>query len=263
MNDKNNNTPIKIKTETKTETKAKTEIKTKIEYCNNQPETEIIIGIDRGALADFTAFAVVKCYHNEDDKTAYQVLETRQFKLHTPYSEVINALVKLDESIREEIRGVDLVFIAETNGVGLPVIERFRESIENAEQRNRIYEVFTSGGEAVNVNGKKFTAGKKRMITNLSGMVSVGRLTFKKQNKALVDELQNFRGFQLESGKEEYEAKTGAHDDIIMALSFCVLLGEQREQRRKYQRVPFVAPVMCGGPNPVTRWLHGGGGRYH
>lgn len=190
-------------------------------------DNKIIIGLDWGSLADFTACAVVECYYNEDDTGAYRVLETKRFKLGITYPQIVKALAKLDESIREKMEDADPIFIAESNGVGQPVIEMLREMIK----KSRIYEVFTSGGESVTVNGRKITAGKKRMVTNLSGMLSAGRLTFSKEDKALINELQNFRGFQLDSGKEEFEAKTGAHDDLIMALSFAVLWGEQMLKR--------------------------------
>ncbi len=187
-------------------------------------------------MADFTAVAIVDACR-QNNKTNYQVLETKRFKLGTSYPKIVVSIKELDERIRIKLPGVAPVFVVETNGVGEPVVQMLKETLP----RSKIYEVFTTGGENVTKDGSKISAGKKRMVTNLSAMLSVGRLKLSKENTALINELQNFKGFQLESGKEEFEAKTGAHDDLIMALCFVVLCGEHV---MKHYFVPIVLPTI-------------------
>jgi hypothetical protein len=69
------------------------------------------------------------------------------------------------------------------------------------------------------------------MVSTIVALFDAKRLFLAKrghETDAMIEELQNYEIHVSDEGRDQYGAKTGAHDDLVTALALSVWLGEQQ-----------------------------------
>jgi hypothetical protein len=110
------------------------------------------------------------------------------------------------------------VFV-DAGGVGRPVIDLFKSV------GIRYRPVWITGGRDEQPHEGGFTVPKLHLISRLQAALHSGELKIAKalpEAKAFTRELQEFRATWTESGNLRFNARQGAHDDLLIACAIAV-----------------------------------------
>lgn len=104
-------------------------------------------------------------------------------------------------------------------GAGRDVLDIFRplQPAINA----RIVPIQIHGGYEVVRNSRGFNIPKRELVLAVQAALQTNRLVVSKklsEANLLVTELQNFRAQISDTGRDTFEARSGAHDDLVLAV---------------------------------------------
>lgn len=83
----------------------------------------------------------------------------------------------------------------------------------------------TAGLESTQHGGRSWHVAKSHLISGLDARLHTGELGFAKGLRdagALADELKDFRRKVSDAGRATYAARTGAHDDLVLAVAIAL-----------------------------------------
>lgn len=132
--------------------------------------------------------------------------------------------------------------VLDATGVGTPVHDMF------VARGLRPVPITIHGGEAVSRDGPGFRVPKRDLIAAVQVLLQQQRLKFARAlpaAPALVDELRDYQVMVSESGHDSYNARSGQHDDLVLAVACAVWLAERARPAR--------APEEAGAPWPSMR----------
>jgi hypothetical protein len=202
--------------------------------------TRFVIGVDLGQSTDPTAVAVLEHVIGVLDKGSdYQrhtnqsehlqtkaervdVRHLERLPLGLSYPAVVQHVGQLlqrpplcgDRNQRQ----ADLV-IDET-GVGRAVGDIFDQS-----GLRPIRVSITAGHEVTCQGGRRWHVAKTRLISTLDAKLHVGELRFAQaltESAVMKEELKDFRRHVGAAGRFSYEARTGKHDDLVLAVAIAL-----------------------------------------
>jgi hypothetical protein len=183
---------------------------------NSQFAERYSLGLDLGATNDSTAIAVVRRLDRFPDKPVFQVGHLSRVALGTPYPVVVTHV--LDMLSRPRFRGkTDLVIDA--TGVGRPVFDMFQGYGMSP------IGVIITAGNATTRDGVMWHVPKINLVSRVQALLHDERLHIHKdiaEASVLVSELQNFRAEYSDSGHIRFNARSGAHDDLVLALAIAL-----------------------------------------
>jgi hypothetical protein len=111
--------------------------------------------------------------------------------------------------------------------VGAPVVDIFKQAEINADLKP----ILIHGGDhAVNEDGV-WRVPKRGLVGVCQVALQTGRLKIASELPdvgVLTQELQNFQVKISESGFDSYEARTGAHDDLVLSLAMALWLANRK-----------------------------------
>jgi hypothetical protein len=182
-----------------------------------------IVGVDLGQAADPTAVCVIESYAEREDpaepmKFYYDVRHLMRMPLGLSYPAIVQDVgVMLQRPPLSA--GAELV-IDET-GVGRAVGDIF---LERGLKPIRV--TITAGNDAGQMQGNaRYTVSKSFLVSNLDAKLHTGELRFAKELReapALETELKDFRRHVSEAGRYSFEARSGAHDDLVLAVAIAL-----------------------------------------
>jgi len=196
------------------------------------------IGVDLGQSRDPTAVAIVRTVRVAAAAPVYQVGHLERLPLNTPYPGVIRHVAAL--ASRTQFRGAELIL--DYTGVGRPVFDLFRSSNMSP------IGVSITAGDSVVRDGMVWKVPKIVLVSGLQAALHDGRLKIQKslpEAPALVSELQDFRAEVTDSGYWKFGARSGRHDDLVLALAIAVW---RASQKKKPMRISDAAVAMWGPP---------------
>lgn len=178
------------------------------------------IGVDVGQITDHTAIAVVEAVPDEVLRLRCHFLET--LLLRQTFASMADRLGEIEGKLRVEGAAVEI--LVDATGPGQPIPELIRERVGC----NVISCRFTSGDEP-NYERSYWKLPKAAVVTYLKILFQEGRFELPGKVKdpakaqainAMALELQNFQYNQPAAGAkaETFEARVGAHDDLVTAL---------------------------------------------
>ena len=180
-----------------------------------------IVGLDLGQSRDPTAIAVLRRLAAfggananllfEDGTELYQCGHLERLPLGTSYPAVVAHVRGLLERLP---RGTELVI--DFTGVGRPVFDMFENSGIDP------IGVLISGGAKESGDGRIFTVPKLTLISWVQALLHQERLKIHRalpEAKALVKELEDFRVDFTAAGHMTFNARSGTHDDLLLALA--------------------------------------------
>ena len=163
---------------------------------------------------DPTAIAVVQRIPNANGKPTFRCGHLERLPLATPYPGVVQHVRRLVG--KEPFLGQSEL-VLDLTGVGRPVADLFQ-----AEGLRPVKVSITAGdNETLNEQGIWHVA-KLLLVSTVQALLHDGRLQIQKdlpEAPILKLELEDFRATVTDSGRWTFGARSGAHDDLVLALA--------------------------------------------
>ncbi len=174
------------------------------------------VGVDLGQSQDYTAICIVRRLDEAGAKPVFQVGHLSRLPLGTTYPAIVNHVIEVLS--HPKFRGKAELVIDYT-GVGRPVFDLFRV------QGMAPTGLAITGGNAVTRDGLIWSVPKGHLISRVQALLHEKRLKIHSElpdAAALVAELQDFRVNFTDSGYAQFNARSGKHDDLVLALAIAL-----------------------------------------
>ncbi|QXQ08244.1 hypothetical protein KX816_09910 [Sphingosinicellaceae bacterium] len=180
-----------------------------------RPEREFFVGLDLGQANDFSAFAIV-----ERAPAGLSVSYLSRVR-GRPYPDIVASIAGL--MARPELSGATL--IVDATGVGRPVMDMLRSSGLSP------LAVTITGGAKLSGGRGRICVPKRDLINAVLLAMQSGTLAIAAQidhADVLRIELADMRARISPAGNDQYGARPGAHDDLVLALALAVWAADRR-----------------------------------
>ena len=212
-------------------------------------ERRFCVGLDLGQASDPTAIAVVEHHRTPLDDFAvdrdckvitqrvdefFDVRHLERLRLGTTYTDIAAHVAEIMG--RPPLRECGAELVVDQTGVGRPVVDLLRRA-----GLRLIAATITSGDSESRVSNDEWRVPKNLLVTGLDAKLSVKELRFSDQLReadTMKRELQDFRRHIGASGYMTYNARSGAHDDLILATALAVWWLAARKNRGEFAVVP-------------------------
>ena len=177
------------------------------------------VGVDLGQSFDPTAISCIRKLEADDrdpSRSIFQVGHLERLPLGIPYPSIVRTVAGVLAAPR--LRGKAELVIDYT-GVGRPVFDMFEGA-----GLSPIGVTITSGTTTTN-EGMIYGVPKLHLISRVQALLHSGRLKIHKgltDAPALVAELQEFRAEVTDSGYWRFGARSGKHDDLVLAVAIAL-----------------------------------------
>jgi hypothetical protein len=188
------------------------------------------VGIDVGQAHDPTAIAIVAQVASEtvdpslrsanpEQRPRYEVQHLERLRLGMPYPAQVDHLEGL--LCRQPLASASPRVLVDYTGVGRPVFDMFagRPALRRAQG------VVITGGRETSGTRAGWSVPKGELVSKLQALLHAGELKIAAglpDAPVLLRELQDFRVRFTESGNATFNAREGAHDDLVLALALAV-----------------------------------------
>lgn len=188
------------------------------------------VGLDLGKMADYTAIAgirrtVVLDQDGKEETTAtgkkvYDLLcnHLDRFPLGTSYPTVVR---NVKELMSRPALGPDPMLCVDSGGVGQAVVDLFRD----AQLGCQLTAIQITGGSSVTASGDSWNIAKCELMGSVQAALSSGRLKFAKgldYADIAKKEFFDYRVRVTAAAHETFNAREGAHDDVVLAVAMAV-----------------------------------------
>lgn len=205
----------------------------------DEPEpNRSIFGLDLGQLQDFAAFVLVEkivshSLPQSQDLVAkplryYNVRGIKRFPLGTSYPDIVERVKQTLE--KPQYAGAPLVI--DGTGVGVPVVDMFRKIGMSA--RIRPVQIIAGQTESSDPTTGWNKVSKIVLMSTLIALLQSRRIFWADgmpERIVLERELQDYRLKVTKAANETFDAKAGAHDDLVMALALACWYGERGQRK--------------------------------
>ena len=188
------------------------------------------VGVDVGQAHDPTAICVVSCVEtrtlnpflsqlNPYKAPRYEVQHLERFPLGMTYPDQVDRVESL--MLRPPLVRPAATLLVDYTGVGRPVFDMFAQRRALRHVRGVL---ITGGRETANTRAG-WSVPKGELVSRLQALLHAGRLRIAASlpdAAALARELQDFRVRFTEAGNATFNAREGAHDDLVLALALAV-----------------------------------------
>lgn len=190
----------------------------------------VAVGVDVGQAHDPTAIAIVSrittdttnpalSFLNPEPNPRYEVQHLERLRLGMPYPAQVDHLEAL--LCRSPLNRMAPRVLVDYTGVGRPVFDMFagRHALRRAQG------VVITGGRDTTRHGPGWSVPKGELVSKLQALLHAGELRIAASlpdAPVLLRELQDFRVRFTESGNATFNAREGAHDDLVLALALAV-----------------------------------------
>jgi hypothetical protein len=198
-----------------------------------------ITGVDLGKSIDSTAIAILHHTITPTDEwlpdakarawrqeavQRFDLVHLQRLALGTNY--VVQARMIGEMLQREPLKSANADLVVDQSGVGAGVVD-LMETTGLRPVRVQI----TAGTEVTQHEGRIWRVAKTALISNLEAAMHSGELHVAAslaEAANLREELRDFQRHVTASGANTWSARAGAHDDIVLATSYCVWWATER-----------------------------------
>jgi hypothetical protein len=200
---------------------------------------DVFVGLDLGALVDYTAAAVIERTISIGSKgwpernsfgivrSVFTCTAIRRYELGTPYSRIVDHIAT--QLKRSELQPRPRL-VLDSSGVGAGVLEMFESALSASEVE--VHAITITAGRGSSVTGRRrYHVSKLELVGAIRESLEAGRLRVPRDLEhanTLARELQEFRVKVTAAATETFSAREGQHDDLVLALSLPVWLASQR-----------------------------------
>ncbi len=196
------------------------------------------LGLDLGQRVDPSARCVLE-RHGKGLEAYYHCRDLHRYPLGTSYPTVVSDVRGL--CLREPLSSNRPTLAIDATGAGIPVVELFTLA------RPRLNAVITPisihGGNEITVNGYGFNVPKRELVSVVQAFLQTDRLKIAAElplANVLTTELQNFQVEISQNGFDSYNARSGAHDDLVLSLAMALWLGQNERVFKQTYGLPFL-----------------------
>jgi hypothetical protein len=199
-----------------------------------RPRGGFVVGVDPGQSQDPTALCVVEWQtHGGDEwrampgngrailyqqkRESFAVRHLERLPLDMSYVDVARYVRQLLQRSPLDQDCVDL--LVDNTGIGRAVCDIMER------ERLPIVRITITAGNEVTSAGNTWHVPKIALVSALDGRLNCGELRIAEQlseSPALREELKEFRRNVSDSGRSVYGARSGKHDDLVLACAMCV-----------------------------------------
>jgi hypothetical protein len=199
--------------------------------------TSWVVGVDLGQASDPTAIAVLEHVRGVLDPNSeierhtgtdslpqtpaerVNVRHLQRLPLGLAYPTQVQAVKDLlaRPPLNGDGRTLPATLVIDSTGVGRAVADVFSE----AGLRHQAVTI-TTGSDVASAGRDRWHVSKTHLISVVDAMLHVGTLRFAaalSEAGAMKDELRDFRRKLSDAGRATYAARTGAHDDLVLAVA--------------------------------------------
>jgi hypothetical protein len=200
--------------------------------------TSWYVGLDLGQAQDPTAIAVLERIKGVlDPNSEYErhtctgrlpqrpaervnVRHLERLKLGISYPSIVQHVKELlaRPPLCGDVISRPAELIIDSSGVGRPVADLFTEA--GIEHQGI---TITAGSEAVHAGRRnQWNVAKTILVSTVDAMLHTGTLRFAEaltEAGTMREELESFRRKLSDAGRATYQARTGAHDDLVLAVA--------------------------------------------
>lgn len=159
---------------------------------NFNDREKIWMGVDLSSTGEDNTVVTLL---NESMQVKQYVIEGNLDVKYTKIAKIINDIPNLTAAYLEN------------NGVGSPMINQIKKLVNN---KQKIHEFTTTNSS------------KEEIISNLAVRIADKDIYFDINDKMLFSEFGSFIVKYTKTGKMQFEAKSGKHDDLILSLAICL-----------------------------------------
>jgi hypothetical protein len=185
------------------------------------------LGCDLGQLRDYTGITILEPHAGDDDHLpGYHVRHIHRFELGTGYLDIVDAVYEL---LTRPPLARQCQLVLDLTGVGRPIGELFVEA-----GLKPIGVTITGGVSWHRERADDWHVAKSLLVSLVQKFLSSERLIIAKSAPhagLLKKELKDFRVKISKAANETYEAREGAHDDILLSLACGLFVAENPGQR--------------------------------
>lgn len=191
----------------------------------------IRVGVDLGQSMDYTALAVTQEVTG-DVKPEFACRTIERLPLGTSYIEAADRVAHVMRELRRKSDaekaagrpGYRLECVVDRSGVGAAVVDLLRER----DVRPLVEVVIVAGDTVTERDGDRVNMGKTFMVTRLQVLHEQHRLKVPSTDEAklFADELRDYRVNTTPAGNHVFNARSGAHDDVIIAVALSTGTGQ-------------------------------------
>jgi hypothetical protein len=207
------------------------------------PAREFVVGVDLGRSVDNSVVAILQYTRvgtsefevEEAESSNYATIvrekyvehfdlrELQRIKLETSYDEIIQHIFNVMHT--EPLIGAELVI--DDTGVGRPIGD-----LIEAQTPLRPIRITSTGGQETNkISARRYHVPKIELVSTLSGLFATNRIRLAHDLpnlEILRRECQTFLRTYTSSGRAQYSAASGDHDDCVSALSLCCFWAQMK-----------------------------------
>jgi hypothetical protein len=165
----------------------------------------------------------------QDIEEHFDVVHAERLPLGTSYPDVV-AHVR-DVLSRPPLRD-RCHLVLDESGVGRAVGDMFTDAGLRA-----MRVAITAGVDAVKQDGLRWSVAKSLLISGVDAKLHSGELRFAAElgeAHALAEELKDFRRHLTSAGRATYQARTGKHDDLVLAVAIALWWAVERRRHQIY-----------------------------
>ncbi len=158
-----------------------------------------------------------------DGKPHYLIRFIHRFKLGTSYPDIVQHVGAL---LRRPELGRDVTLIVDGTGVGRAVVDMVRL----AGYPFPVVPVAITAGRNDSFEDGWYHVPKVDLVSSVQVLLQSKRLQYATalpEAPLLISELQNFDARKTPAANEVFEARSGAHDDLVLAVALATWYGER------------------------------------
>ena len=203
------------------------------------------VGVDFGFVQDPTAIVVVEpfiwvCEDRGTEEVGYRVRYTERLPLGIDSISVCDRIEEIVTSLKERYTKATIEVFVDATGVGQAVKDLLRPRI--LEKQSLFYPIIiTSGQESHRKRGTWYVP-KESLIQKIAALLAAKRLQIPKEEEPLIRELEILQIKTTAARRPKFEAPSGEHDDLVIALGMAVWRDPSVDSLRLYpirRRVGF------------------------
>jgi hypothetical protein len=191
-----------------------------------------IVGLDLGQSNDPTAVCVLHTYSEREDPTSlarqfFDVRHLQRLPLGLSYPVIVQDVITLLQ--RPPLAGASTELVIDQTGVGAAVGDIFAHA-----GLKPIRVVITGGTEETQAGSLTYNVPKGVLISTLDARLHTSELRFAKDLReapTMESELKDFRRHVSEAGRYSFEARTGKHDDLVLATAIALWRAVRKKER--------------------------------
>jgi hypothetical protein len=183
------------------------------------------VGVDLGQSSDYTTIAIIErkelmgawdgalWAHRKEISLRLRHIE--RIELGTTYPQVVQRIIQVTR--RKELEG-RCELVVDGSGVGRPVVD----ALVDADPGCEMMAVTATGGLEETRSGSNYMVPKRDLITGLQVLLQNGELGFAgglKWRDALIEEMSSMEVKMTATGREQFGARSGGHDDLVAAVA--------------------------------------------